>query len=131
MAMACLGLVTFLPLPPLLSLPWCMAFISRSTLLPAAGEYLRELDFFAEDFFAAAFFALDFFAGDLLEEDLADVFFGAVFFVALFFAGAFFAGDLLDDFFAGDFFAAGFFAVAIGCLLHVGVLIARFALHHK
>jgi hypothetical protein len=50
MAMACLGLVTFFPLRPLLSLPFFIAFISVSTLLPAAGEYLR-LDFLVAEFF--------------------------------------------------------------------------------
>lgn len=77
MAMACLRLVTFLPLRPLLSLPWFMAFISRSTSLPTDGLYLRVV-------FFAAF--------------LAGAFFDAVFFVA-FFAEAFFA-----DFFVADFF---------------------------
>jgi len=42
MAMAWFLLVTFLPLPPLLSSPFFIAFISVSTLLPAAGEYFRE-----------------------------------------------------------------------------------------
>jgi hypothetical protein len=50
MAMACLGFVTFFPLRPLLSLPFFIAFISVSTLLPAAGEYFR-LDFLVADFF--------------------------------------------------------------------------------
>ena len=47
MAIACFGLVTGLPLRPLFSFPSFMAFISRSTLLPAAGEYLRVALFFA------------------------------------------------------------------------------------
>lgn len=52
--MACLGFVTFFPLRPDFSLPCFMARISRSTFLPAEGEYLRlevffELDFFADD----------------------------------------------------------------------------------
>ena len=47
MAMACFGLVTRLPLRPLLSFPSFIAFISLSTLSPAAGEY------FLVDFFAA------------------------------------------------------------------------------
>ena len=41
MAMACLGLVTFLPLRPDLSLPCFIARISVSTFLLADGEYLR------------------------------------------------------------------------------------------
>ena len=76
MAMACLRLVTFLPLRPDFSLPRFISRISRSTFLPADGEYLRleedffdpllrgallrALDFFAELFFAALFFAEDF-----------------------------------------------------------------------
>jgi len=52
--MACLGLVTVLPLRPLLSLPCFMAFISRSTDLPAAEPYFLPEPFFAEDFFAVA-----------------------------------------------------------------------------
>ena len=44
--MACFGLVTFFPLRPDLSLPCFMARISRSTSLPAEGEYLRPEDFF-------------------------------------------------------------------------------------
>ena len=39
--MACLRLVTFLPLRPLFSFPLSMARTSRSTNFPAAGEYLR------------------------------------------------------------------------------------------
>ncbi len=59
--MACLGLVTFLPLPER-SLPRLNSCISRSTFLPALGEYLRLLDFFLAlvDFFA------DFLALELL-----------------------------------------------------------------
>src|ERR1039458_9429901 len=54
-AIACFGLVTFPP-DPLRSLPCFIAFISRSTSLPAEGLYLRpELLF--DDFFAAVFFA--------------------------------------------------------------------------
>jgi hypothetical protein len=63
--MACFGFVTFLPLRPDFSLPCFMARISRSTSLPADGEYLRPEDFFALlelDFFDAEprvlFFAL-------------------------------------------------------------------------
>ena len=54
--MACFGLVTFFPLRPIFSLPSFMARISRSTSLPAEGEYLRPDDFFARpelDFFDA------------------------------------------------------------------------------
>ena len=47
MAMACFGFVTFSPLRPDFSLPCFMARISRSTSLPAEGEYLRPEDFFA------------------------------------------------------------------------------------
>ena len=66
MAMACFGFVTFFPLPDL-SLPSFISRISRSTALPAAGLYLRELD----DFFEELFFAdEDFFAeGDFFAED--------------------------------------------------------------
>ena len=60
--MACLGFVTFFPLRPIFSLPSFMARISRSTSLPAEGEYLRLEDFFELDFFDAEprvlFFAL-------------------------------------------------------------------------
>ena len=45
MAIACLRLVTFLPLRPLLSLPRFIACISRFTDLPAFGLYLRPEDF--------------------------------------------------------------------------------------
>ncbi len=55
MAIACLRLVTFLPLRPLFNLPLFIAFISRSTDLPAFGLYLRLEDFLARplDFLAA------------------------------------------------------------------------------
>lgn len=56
MAMACLGLVTFLPLPPLLSLPSFISRISVSICLPTEGLYLRVV-FFAGDFLAAFFVA--------------------------------------------------------------------------
>jgi hypothetical protein len=55
-AIACFRSVTRLPLRPLFSVPASIAFISRSTLLLAAGEYLRVELFFAADFFFAAFF---------------------------------------------------------------------------
>ena len=51
MAMACLGLVTFLPLRPDFNLPSFISCISRSTFLPAEGEYLRPEDFLELDFF--------------------------------------------------------------------------------
>ena len=75
MAMACLRLVTFLPLRPLLSLPCFIAFISASTFLPADGEYLRREDFFADEVFVAGFLDPVFFAGDFLAADFfpADV----------------------------------------------------------
>jgi len=56
MAMACFGFVTFFPLRPDFNLPCFIARISRSTSLPADGEYLRPEDFFARldvDFFDA------------------------------------------------------------------------------
>ena len=62
MAMACLRLVTFLPLRPDLSLPCFISRISRSTFLPEDGEYFRLEDFLEPDFLAAdervLFFAL-------------------------------------------------------------------------
>ena len=79
MAMACLRLVTFLPLRPDFSLPFFIACISRFTSLPEDGEYLRVEDFFAGDF-------------------LAEVFFAEVFFAELFFAPLFFALDFLAAF---------------------------------
>lgn len=57
--MACLGFVTFLPLRPDFSFPSFMARISRSTSLPAEGEYLRPDDFLELDFFALDFFPLE------------------------------------------------------------------------
>jgi hypothetical protein len=59
MAMACFGLVTFLPLRPDFSLPCFMARISLSTSLPAEGEYLRPDDFLAADFFEVDFLAAE------------------------------------------------------------------------
>ena len=55
MAIACFGLVIVWPLP-LFNFPSCMAFISRSTLLLAAGLYFRDEVFFAGAFFAELFF---------------------------------------------------------------------------
>ena len=96
MAMACLRLVTFLPLRPLFSLPCFIAFISRSTLLPAAFPYLRpELLFFADVFLLALFFIADFFV--------------LVFLLAVFLLPVFFAADFL----VADFFAAFLVAIKI------------------
>ena len=50
MAIACFRLVTFLPLRPDFSFPFFISRISRSTFLPADGEYLRPEDFFELDF---------------------------------------------------------------------------------
>ena len=80
--MACLRLVTFLPLRPDFSLPRFIASISRFTSLPADGEYLRLEDFFELDFFEADFLELDFLAAELrvlFDEDLLLV----AFFVAM------------------------------------------------
>ena len=65
-AIACFGLVTFLPLRPLFSVPCFISLISVSTFLLADGLYFRvELLFFAGAFFVGvffvAFFAVDFF----------------------------------------------------------------------
>jgi hypothetical protein len=71
MAMACFLLVTFLPLRPDLSWPFFIAFISVSTLFPAAGEYFLPEPFFADDFFAAVLFrALAFLVEVLFLEEL-------------------------------------------------------------
>lgn len=64
MAIACLRLVTFLPLRPLFSLPFFISRISVSTSLVAPGEYLR-VDFFL--------------AGDLLKDLVGDDFLADVF----------------------------------------------------
>lgn len=90
MAMACFGLVTFFPLRPDFSLPCFISRISRSTALPAAGLYLRELD----DFFDALFFA-ELFLAD--EDD--------------FFEDEDFLVD--EDFFEEDFFPELFFFAGI------------------
>ena len=58
MAIACFGLVTFLPLRPDLSLPFFISLISVSTFLLAEGEYLRPEGFLEEDFLGEDFFAL-------------------------------------------------------------------------
>jgi hypothetical protein len=53
-AMACLRLVTFLPLRPLFSVPRFISCISSRTFSPALGLYFLPLDdFFAELFFVA------------------------------------------------------------------------------
>lgn len=69
MAMACLGLVTLLPLRPDFSLPCFISRISLSTFLPADGEYLRPEDFLEVDFRAEELRVL-FFALLLREERL-------------------------------------------------------------
>ena len=76
MAIACLRLVTFLPLRPDFSLPFFIARISRSTDLPAAELYLRPDDFFAELFLELLFFDELFFDEDFF----AELFFDALFF---------------------------------------------------
>ena len=43
MAIACLRLLTFLPLRPLLSVPFLRFFIARSTYREAPREYLRAI----------------------------------------------------------------------------------------
>jgi hypothetical protein len=129
MAMACFGLVTFLLLRPLLSLPTCISRISVSTCFPAAGLYLRPDDFFdavfAVDFLDAVFLDAVFFDAGFFGAVFAlAVFLPAAFFVGAFFAGAFFAGAFFaDDFFAVDFFAAfliAFFVAMMCCLRRVG-----------
>ena len=124
MAMACLGLVTFVP-DPLRSLPRLNSCISRSTFLPADGEYFRpEEDFFDEDLRLELldFFALEerFFVLLLLR---AVVFFALLFLLADdFFALLFFA----DDFFALlDFFFVAFFVAIIDSPSKSDVLIIR------
>jgi hypothetical protein len=66
MAIACFGLVTFLPLLPEWSLPRFISCISVSTDFEAAGLYLRVLLFFEADFLAAVFLAGAFLAADFL-----------------------------------------------------------------
>jgi len=55
-AIACFLLVTLLPLRPLFNFPCFIARISRSTLFPAAGEYLRVDLLLLVDFFSVVFF---------------------------------------------------------------------------
>ena len=100
MAIACLGLVTFLPLRPDLSLPLFISRISVSTFLPAEGEYFRPEDFFEDDFLAEDFFADDFRVVDFLA-------------VVLFLALPFFADELLFFLLLDFFFAAFFVAIHI------------------
>ena len=52
-AIACFGLVTFFPLRPDLSLPFFIAFISRSTSAEALGLYFLPEPFFVEELFFA------------------------------------------------------------------------------
>lgn len=106
MAIACFGLVTFLPLRPERSCPFFIARISRSTFLLAEGEYLRE-DFLEDDFLALP----DFLSLELLVVDVRlalPLFLPAVLFFALalredvFFFVVVFRGDVL--FFAEEDF---------------------------
>ncbi len=106
MAMACLGLVTFFPLRPDLSLPCFISLISVSTFFPAEGEYLRREDFFADDFFAEDFLEGDFLAEDFFAED----FFAVEVFLVLLFVFEELFRVLLDLFLAA-------FLVAIDILL--------------
>ena len=46
MAIACLRLLTFLPLRPLLSVPFLRFFIARSTYRETPREYLRAIGVF-------------------------------------------------------------------------------------
>jgi hypothetical protein len=97
--MACFLLVTFLPLRPDLSWPFFIAFISVSTLFPAAGEYFLREAFFADDFFAPVLFlALPF---------LAETLFLLVFFELVFFA--------VLDFFLVAFLVAIYILLRIRC----------------
>ena len=94
-AIACFGFVTFLPPPPLFSLPSFISRISFSTYFPALGPYLRPLlFFFALDFLPLVFFALDFLALlfwlvlrddglDFFEELLRLAFFAVLFFLVV------------------------------------------------
>jgi hypothetical protein len=95
-AIACFGLVTFLPLRPLFSLPRFISCISVSTFLLADGLYFRVELFFADVFLEELFFAADF---------LLAAFFAGAFFAELFFAELFFVADFFD---AAFFVAIGF-----------------------
>lgn len=119
MAMACLRLVTFLPLRPDFSLPCFIAFISRSTSLPADGEYLRPEDFFRAE--ALLCDAVVFFAEVLLARLLVLLrpllLFAAVFFALLDFVLAFFALlFLVLAFFVLAFFELVFFELLLRAL---------------
>lgn len=117
MAIACFGFVTFLPLRPERSLPCFIARISRSTFLPAEGEYFLPDDFFEADFREVVlFFADDFFALDPRELALfrEEDFFALDFFALDFFVLDFFVPDPRPlDFLALDFFVDDFL-VAMG-----------------
>jgi hypothetical protein len=89
-AIACLRLVTFLPLRPLFSLPLFISRISRSTFFPTDGLYFLELDFLLD--LRVALFAAVFFADFL---PVFVVFFAEVFLLALFLLGDFFEDFLL------------------------------------
>ena len=52
--MACLRLLTFLPLRPLLSVPFFRFFIARSISLEAPFEYLRAILFLLKQIIAGA-----------------------------------------------------------------------------
>ena len=54
MAIACLRLLTFLPLRPLLSVPLLRFFIARCTFLEAPFEYLRAILFLLDQAMTAA-----------------------------------------------------------------------------
>jgi hypothetical protein len=83
MAMARFLLVTFLPLRPDLSWPFFIAFISVSTLFPAAGEYFLAEDFFAPVLFRVVAFLVEvLFLEELLFFALLD-FFLVAFWVAI------------------------------------------------
>ena len=79
-AIACLGFVTFRP-DPLFSVPFFMAFISRSTFCEAFGPYWLWLDFLLADFLAAGLLVDFLAAADFLA--LLDFLAGLDFFVAI------------------------------------------------
>ena len=112
--MACFGFVTFFPLRPDFSLPCFIARISRSTFLPAEGEYLRAEDFFDRDLLELDFFDAEprvlFFALLLREERLEVLdFFLVAFFVAM-------------TILLGCLMAGGLGQVACGCVRKVSSL---------
>jgi hypothetical protein len=121
-AIACFGLVTFLPVP-LFSLPRLNSCISFFTFLPAEGEYLRpDEDFFEADFLLLdfllleLFFAEDFFVDVLRALPLLRVL--LVFFALLFRALLLLALFRAVDFFAPDDFFALFFLAAFFVAIH-------------